>query len=134
MPASFQLWILQIPSSAPTSYFHFNQINMPFWETKEDEETWQTSHNEVINAPHKAALSHELIAAAASYEAAKAFEKHEEEHGKPVSHEKAKELLAGISGAFVDHIVETKGLDFVDREKAKRDARKQVEEQLANQY
>ena len=42
---------------------------------------------------HKAALSHELIAAAASYEAAKAYEQHCERNGKPENHEKAKELL-----------------------------------------
>jgi hypothetical protein len=32
----------------------------------------------------------------------------------------AKELLAGFSGAFVDREVETRGLDFIDKEKAKR--------------
>jgi len=76
----------------------------------------------------------ELIAAAASYEAAKAWEKHEANHGKPSSHEKAKELLAGAIGAFVDREVETKGRDWIDKEKVKRDARKQAEEQLANHY
>ncbi|KAJ8698440.1 hypothetical protein PTI98_005148 [Pleurotus ostreatus] len=65
------------------------------------------AYNQVVNAPHKAELSHELIAAAASYEAAKA---------------------AGLAGAFIDRIVETKGLDFLDQEKAKRQARDQVHE------
>lgn len=32
--------------------------------------------NEVINAPHKAKLPHELIGTAAAYEAGKAYEKH----------------------------------------------------------
>ncbi|KAF7432969.1 hypothetical protein PC9H_004913 [Pleurotus ostreatus] len=45
------------------------------------------AYNQVVNAPHKAELSHELIAAAASYE-----------------------------------------LDFLDQEKAKRQARDQVHE------
>ena len=45
--------------------------------------------DQVQNAPHKAQLSHELIAAAASYEAAKAYEQHCERNGKPESHEKA---------------------------------------------
>lgn len=48
---------------------------------------------QVTQAPHKAQLSHELIAAAASYEAAKAYEKHVSENGQPPNHEKAKELL-----------------------------------------
>jgi hypothetical protein len=51
------------------------------------------AHNDYHAAPHKAHLSHELIAAAASYEAAKAYEKHCEENGKPASHAKAKEIM-----------------------------------------
>jgi len=107
---------------------------MPFWQSGEDNATWQTAHQQVTNAGHKAELSHELIAAAASYEAAKAFEAHEAKNGKPASHDKAKELLAGAIGAFVDREVESRGLNFIDKEKAKRDARKQAEEQLANHY
>ncbi|KIO25187.1 hypothetical protein M407DRAFT_25514 [Tulasnella calospora MUT 4182] len=54
--------------------------------------------------------------------------------GKPQSHEKAKEILAGFAGAFVDRIVETKGLDYVDKEKAKHAAKKQLEEGVAQEY
>ncbi|KAF8693222.1 hypothetical protein AX14_002286 [Amanita brunnescens Koide BX004] len=84
------------------------------------------AYEQVTNAPHKSKLSHELIAAAASYEAAKAYEQHVQANGKPVSHAKAKEILAGLTGAFVDKIVETKGLDYVDKEKAKHHANQQV--------
>jgi len=80
------------------------------------------AHSEVVNAPHKAALSHELIAAAASYEAMKAYEKHVQDQGHPDSHAKAKELIAAFSGAFIDRMVETKGLDFVDKQKVKHQA------------
>ncbi len=52
--------------------------------------------------------------------------------GQPESHEKAKEILAGFSGAFIDRIVETKGLDYIDTEKAKHHARQQAEEGLSN--
>ena len=52
-------------------------------------------------------------------QAAKAYERHCAENGQPASHAEAKELLAGFAGAFIDREVETKGLDFVDREKAK---------------
>jgi len=75
---------------------------------------------QVQNAPHEAKLSHELIAAAASYEvrglmmmmmmmihwsltqltrcvnptqAAKAYNDHCDREGQPQSHEKAKEIL-----------------------------------------
>ncbi|KAG2359955.1 hypothetical protein BDR07DRAFT_1360570 [Suillus spraguei] len=77
------------------------------------------AYNQVNNAPHKAKLSHELIAAAASYEAMKAYNAHCEKNGKPASHDKAKEIMAGFAGAFIDHLVETKGLDLMDRQKAK---------------
>ncbi|KAG6916104.1 hypothetical protein DXG01_008431 [Tephrocybe rancida] len=89
---------------------------------------------QVTNAPHKATLSHELIAAAASYEAAKAYEDHVAENGQPASHAKAKEIFAGFAGAFVDRIAETKGLDYIDKEKVKRHAHEHVQDQLASDY
>ncbi|KAK2818395.1 hypothetical protein FQN49_007944 [Arthroderma sp. PD_2] len=111
------------------------------------------AHNEVTNAPHKAALSHELIAGAAAYEAAKAYENRVQENGKaavflsdireeeannvlgkPDSHAKAKEILAGFAGAFIDRTVETKGLDFIDKEKAHRQAQEHAQQALAGEY
>ncbi|KAJ6546693.1 hypothetical protein DFH09DRAFT_1248978 [Mycena vulgaris] len=101
------------------------------------------AHEQVTTAGHKAALSHELIAAAASYEAAKAYESHCEKNGTPASHSKAKEIMAGLAGAFVDRIVETKGLDFVDTQKAKHAgvclksslySKKHYEENLESQF
>ncbi|KAI0045749.1 hypothetical protein FA95DRAFT_1560876 [Auriscalpium vulgare] len=82
--------------------------------------------------PHKAELSHELIAAAASYEAAKAYEKHVSQNGQPASHAEAKELLAGFTGAFIDRETETHGLDFLDKEKAKYDAKQQAQQGLSD--
>ncbi|KIM43852.1 hypothetical protein M413DRAFT_434899 [Hebeloma cylindrosporum] len=79
------------------------------------------AYNTVVNAPHKAELSHELIASAASYEAAKAYENHCAENGRPPSHAFAKEVLAGLSGGFIDRTIETKGLDYIDRDRAKHD-------------
>ncbi|KAG8907026.1 hypothetical protein FRB99_005546 [Tulasnella sp. 403] len=95
-------------------------MGFDFFKSSEDADTWREAHEQVNSAGHKAELSHELIAGAAAYEAAKAFEKHQAANGKPASHEKAKEIMAGFAGAFVDRIVETKGLDFIDKEKAKR--------------
>jgi hypothetical protein len=107
---------------------------------------------------HTAHLSHELLAAAASFEAAKAYENHVDSNGKlvscftpipiitttsihtsyslptgkPDSYGKAKEILASFAGAFVDREIETKGLDYIDRENAKRQATVQAQEALAN--
>ncbi|GIK03808.1 hypothetical protein Aspvir_007882 [Aspergillus viridinutans] len=83
---------------------------------------------------HKAKVSHELIAAAASYEAAKAYEGHVAANGQPPSHEKAKEILAGLAGAFIDREIETKGLDFIDREQAKRHAERQLADVSSQDY
>jgi hypothetical protein len=92
------------------------------------------AYDEYGNTPHKATVSHELLAGAAAFEAAKAYEKHVEANGQPASHALAKELLAGFGGAFVDREVETHGLDFIDKEKAKRHAKQQAEEALAQNY
>jgi hypothetical protein len=41
--------------------------------------------------------------------------------------------MAGFAGAFIDREVESKGLDFIDREKAKRASRQHIEEVDAGQ-
>ncbi|GAA5867504.1 hypothetical protein JCM8547_007528 [Rhodosporidiobolus lusitaniae] len=78
--------------------------------------------------PHEASWSHELIAGAAAFEAQKAYADHCEANGKPENHEMAKNLLAGFAAAAADRLIETKGLDFIDKEKAQYEARKQAEE------
>lgn len=56
----------------------------------------------------------------------RAYEQHEQREGKPANHALAKELIAGFAGAEVDKLFETKGLDYIDREKAKRHAQQQA--------
>ncbi|KAH8115862.1 putative phosphoglycerate mutase family protein [Phellopilus nigrolimitatus] len=86
------------------------------------------------SSEHKASLGHEALGGAAAYEASKAYEKHVAKNGKPASHAEAKELLAGFSGAFVDREVETKGLNSIDKEKAKYHAKQQGDSQIAQDY
>lgn len=43
-------------------------------------------------------------------QAMKAYEDHCAANGKPDSHAKAKEVLAGFAGAFIDREFETKGV------------------------
>ncbi|PWY87379.1 putative phosphoglycerate mutase family protein [Aspergillus heteromorphus CBS 117.55] len=83
---------------------------------------------------HKAKLSHEVIGGAAAYEAMKAYEEHQAKNGKPASHAEAKEILAGLAGAFIDREFETKGLDFIDKERAKHHAKQQLEEASAADF
>ncbi|KAG1750813.1 hypothetical protein EDB19DRAFT_1677053 [Suillus lakei] len=70
-----------------------------------------------VTGGHTAKLSHELIASAAAYEAAKAYEKHVQQNGKPANHAKALEML-------------TKGMDEVDKEKAKHAAHERAKSSL----
>ncbi|ORY95904.1 hypothetical protein BCR43DRAFT_506335 [Syncephalastrum racemosum] len=89
---------------------------------------FSSQHDEFHSGKHEGSLTHELLAGAASYEAAKAYEKHCAENGKPTDHTKAKEIMAAISGGIVDKLIETKGLDAVDAAKAKHQAKKNLED------
>jgi len=75
-----------------------------------------------------------MIGGAAAFGAMKMFEDHQRNEGKPVSHQFAKELLAGFAGAEVDKLAETKGEDMWDREEAKRHARKNAEHLYEEHY
>ncbi|PIA91582.1 hypothetical protein CB0940_09231 [Cercospora beticola] len=66
--------------------------------------------------------------------AMKMFEDRQRKEGKPVSHQFAKELLAGFAGGEVDRLAETKGADYIDREKAKRQARENAEQMYDQHY
>lgn len=79
-------------------------------------------------------MSHELLGSAAAFEGMRLWEQQQRKEGKPVEHGLAKEMLAAAAGFEVDKLVETKGLDFVDREKAKHHAKKQAEELYEQQY
>lgn len=90
---------------------------------------------EVYNGePHESSWTHEAVAGGAAFEAMHLWEKRQRENGQPVSHGFAKEALAGIAAAEVDKLFETKGLDFLDREKAKHQAKKNAEHLYEQQY
>ncbi|KAJ1707954.1 hypothetical protein F9C07_5825 [Aspergillus flavus] len=106
-----------------------------------DDSDQADAYNQVTHSPHKAELSHELLGAAAAYEAQKAYEKHCSENGtvdsyalngKPDSHAEAKELMAGFAGAFLDRVIETKGLDYIDKKKAGHEAQNHLDELVAD--
>ncbi|MCJ1394228.1 hypothetical protein MMC18_007106 [Xylographa bjoerkii] len=90
-----------------------------------DDSDQAQASQQMQNTDNQPSFTHELIAGAASYEAAKAYENHCAANGDPGSHQEAKEIAAGFSGAFIDREVETRGLDYIDREKAKRMAQDQ---------
>lgn len=99
---------------------------MPSWFGGDSQQAQASQEYQAVDDSHQASISHELIAGAASFEAAKAYEDHVSKNGQPASHSQAKELLAGFAGAFIDREFETRGLDTIDKEKAKYEARKQL--------
>lgn len=54
--------------------------------------------------------------------------------GVAENHTMAKDLLAGFAGAEADRLVETKGENFYDREKMKRDAQNNASNYYDQQY
>ncbi|MCJ1473882.1 hypothetical protein MMC13_002537 [Lambiella insularis] len=90
----------------------------------------QAQASQQLQSDNQASFTHELIAGAASYEAAKAYENHCNQNGDPGSHEEAKEIAAGFAGAFIDREAETRGMDLYDKEKAKRMAREQTDQAI----
>lgn len=115
----------------------------------------QDAYNQAYSddQPNESSLGHEVIAGGASFAAFKMFEDRQRKEGKtfprafaqktitndtllgkPVSHQFAKELLAGFAGAEVDKLAETKGMDFADRERAKHQAKRNSEELYDQHY
>lgn len=64
----------------------------------------------------------------------KKWEDEQRQNGQEVSHSFAKEAIAGIAGAEIDKLVETKGLDYIDSERAKREASEQIDRHYDNNY
>jgi len=83
---------------------------------------------------HQSSWTHELVGGAAGFEAMRLYEQHEAANGKAPSHQIAKEVLAGIAAAEVDKLFETKGLDSIDRERAKHHAKQQAYQLYDQQY
>lgn len=90
------------------------------------------NHDQVYGADaekHKSSWTHELIAGAAAFEATKKFEA-----GKGDKHALTKEIFAALAAAEADKLFETKGLDLIDREKAKHQAKKNAEQIYDEKY
>ncbi|WWD18099.1 hypothetical protein CI109_102547 [Kwoniella shandongensis] len=72
----------------------------------------------------KAHFTHEVVGAAAAYEAFKAFENHDAHrgvgNGGKVSHARAKEIVVGLATGYVIKLVEEKKLPFTsEKDKTK---------------
>ncbi|GAA5846215.1 hypothetical protein JCM9279_005862 [Rhodotorula babjevae] len=94
----------------------------------------QAQAAQAVQTQHQSSFTHELIAGAAAFEAQKAYARHCEQNGKPESHQKARELFAAFAAAEADKLIETKGLDFMDREEVKRQARQHADQAIQQDY
>ncbi|KAK5113433.1 hypothetical protein LTR85_010861 [Meristemomyces frigidus] len=99
----------------------------------EGQQQYDQVYNQDQGDQNEGKFSHELLAGGASFAAMKVFEDRQRSEGKTVNHQFAKEMLAGIAGGEVDKLCETKGADYVDRERAKHES-KQRTEQLYDQH
>lgn len=88
------------------------------------------AHQEYQSQGHQSKISHELMSGAAAFAAAHEYEKYVAAHGKPENHARAKELIAGFTGAFIDKEFESRGLDAIDKERAKHSAKTKAEKAL----
>ncbi|PRP86402.1 hypothetical protein PROFUN_05321 [Planoprotostelium fungivorum] len=88
----------------------------------------QQQYQQVYQQPpqHQAKFTHEALAGAAAFEAMRKYEQHEAANGRPASHHLAKEIIAGFVGVELDRLIETKGLDYIDRQKAYHMAKQQA--------
>ncbi|KAG8986055.1 hypothetical protein FRB93_005531 [Tulasnella sp. JGI-2019a] len=66
--------------------------------------------------------------------AARVYQHHQARNGEKPHHRHAKQLFSGAIGVYIDRIVETKGLDALDKKKAKREAQSRVEAQAQSNY
>ncbi|KAF8548887.1 hypothetical protein OG21DRAFT_665798 [Imleria badia] len=57
---------------------------------------------------HHGNLTHDALGGHLAYEVTKAYEAHCAKNGKPDSHAKAKEVIAGLFGAGLTRLAETK--------------------------
>ncbi|KAK5134791.1 hypothetical protein LTR08_006166 [Meristemomyces frigidus] len=100
----------------------------------EGKDNYDQVYNQNQGDQNDGSFSHELLAGGAAFGAMKVFEDRQRKEGKTVDHQFAKEMLAGIAGGEVDKLCETKGADYIDREKAKREAKNRANEMYDQHY
>ncbi|EIW69407.1 hypothetical protein M231_04120 [Tremella mesenterica] len=82
---------------------------------------------------HQSKLSHEVIAGGAAFEACRAYEDKCSREGRPANHRLAKEIIAGLAASIVDREFESKGLNWLDRERAKWKAQEEAQSCLVRE-
>ena len=74
-----------------------------------------------------------MVAGAAAFEAMKAYENKRTSEGN-TDHTFAREMLAAVAAAESDKLIETKGLDYIDKERARNQAVQQAHQMYDEKY
>jgi hypothetical protein len=100
-----------------------------------DRERGEAAYGQVYGgqAPH-ADVTHEVLAAAAGFEAMRMYEHHREREGITEHHELGKELMAGFAAAEVDKHFEEHRYEHLEREQARQAAQQQAQYLYDQQY
>ncbi|KAI9226790.1 MAG: hypothetical protein DHS80DRAFT_32408 [Piptocephalis tieghemiana] len=102
---------------------------------EEAEEAHKQVYEEEKTGERKAHKSHELIAAAAGYEAVKAYQKHREEKGLSHNHSTIKQIVGGLAMAEAVKLLETRGhSSSEEKQKAAAAAAAQAEAMVDQKY
>ncbi|GAA6037424.1 hypothetical protein JCM8097_008567 [Rhodosporidiobolus ruineniae] len=91
-----------------------------------DDSAHADAYNQVTTDQNKNSWTPELVGSAAAYEASKKYDDHAEQYGAPASLADAKHLIAGLAGVAADGLLETKGIDFIDKARTRDEAAKQA--------
>ncbi|KAJ5887898.1 hypothetical protein N7495_007939 [Penicillium taxi] len=99
-----------------------------------DNDTPEAKSQKIVNVNnhHNAKWTFELLGGAAAYEAIQAYEDHEAREGKIEDRVKAKEFIATAISAYIAREVESKGIDYVDLNKAKYHAQRRCDIRLSH--
>ncbi|OTA31945.1 hypothetical protein BTJ68_08810 [Hortaea werneckii EXF-2000] len=123
----------RLQSTTQHNNLQIKQIDKMFgW--GEGQDHYDRVYNQDQGDEHEGRFSHELLAGGAAFGAMKLFEDEQRREGKQINHAFAKELIAGIAGGEVDKLCETKGADYIDRERAKHEARRRAEAMYDQHY
>jgi len=90
-------------------------------------------HTGAVTHHHRARWTHELIAGAAAFEAMRLYEQRRAQDGYH-DHALAREMLAALVGVEIDRLFETKGLDWLDRERVRYHAHQSTSNMYQAQY
>jgi len=101
---------------------------------------FRSHHDEVASSDSSDLQKHDdskvldLASGAAAFAAMKAFENHKAKNVEPPSHQMAKEIFAALAAAEVAKLMQTKGADWVDKEKAEHQAKEKAKRLYDEQY